>query len=52
MTYFSDFDYVDYRDDYNARSHILQEAESLPLYESTEEIPEDLLAEFDDDLVA
>lgn len=52
MTYFSDFDYVDYRDDYYSRSYILQQAESLSLYESTEDLPEDLLNQFDDDLTA
>lgn len=52
MTYFSDFDYVDYRDDYHARSQILRQAESIFLYNTQEEVPEDLLKQIDRDLIA
>lgn len=52
MTYFSDFDYVDYRDDYHARRQILQQAESIFLYNTQEEVPEDLLEQICRDLVA
>jgi|LakMenEpi03Aug12_release.lakeMendotaPanAssembly.Ray.scaffolds.fasta_scaffold3330460_1 hypothetical protein len=47
MTYFSDFEHVDYLDDYNARQNILQDIENVYLKDTIETVPNDLLDEFD-----
>jgi hypothetical protein len=47
MTYFSDFEQVDYLDDYNARQSILQDVENVYLKDTIETVPNDLLEEFD-----
>lgn len=48
MTYFSDFETVDYYDNYSARYQILKNQEDVVLRDFEEYIPEDLLEEFDD----
>lgn len=48
MTYFSDFETVDYLNDYSSRQNILRDAENLSLWDSEESVPEDLLEAFDD----
>jgi hypothetical protein len=48
MTYFSDFETVDYYDNYSSRYQILKQHEDIVLRDFEEHIPEDLLEEFDD----
>lgn len=48
MTYYSDFESVDYLDDYSARQTILRDFETISLMDSTETVPEDLLEAFED----
>lgn len=45
MTYFSDFESVDYSNDYYARQSMLKNAEDVLLWDSIETVPEDLLEE-------